>query len=746
WLYCDAASRQIERQMRLPVWVIRQGRKIQIPQEKLVRGDLMILEEGSVVPFTAYLVSREELTVWTEKNGRYCAMKKRGGVFFGQENPPNILRQGDIVRQGRAIALVIAPSEEAFLKGTDEGMPTQLLNIGRMVSRICYLLAFLMMAISFFVFRDSAAILTTLLCVAALMALSPLEWLDFLAEAIFYIKNASLLRARGTYIKSLRRIYRLAHADCVVLPSSFFVSGDTTYVNSFLNAAGTAVPLKKGSRELSFVASCLCAMEQENGARQKRLSEFFAASSYKELPRLLCLNEVGGEKEYASVATFRWESGGKPFSLVGGDAAFLLSHILYAKENGRTHLLDAKTKEKLLSVISLYKTNGYRVVAYAESSFVPRHKDEPLSFDALCDMKLCGFLVLGALPNREVNEFFQRTVKEGKKAVIFYNGADPSDLLHTFSKRFSFDLVEGVNSDFENKVAAFAAAEERHFLILCGVTPLQKAGTVRALEAVGYSVAAYGEGFAEHRMLCAARAAVSLPFAAKASACGVVYDTAEVHSEKSIRSLDEAKHTAKDMIGAVCSLTVYLSVSLLLRTAVSFFGIFFSLTLLSPWMLLAFGVALDLSVVFGLAYMHFPQGANGEEKKTLSHVFAWIGASAPTALAMGIIAVCVSLYPSAFPFTALLFASVSLILLLNVTLLSFSRVRVAGAAVLFPLYSLCLAGALLLTGMGGSLSSLPVAFSLLCWVLLPLVVFIVAEKLLQIFFKNHIKIKEIYYE
>ncbi len=746
WLYCGSVSSQVEKQMRLPVCVIRQGKKQLLAQEELVSGDLLVLEEGSVLPFSAYLISGEEITVWTEKNGRHYAVKKRGGVFFESENPPNILRQGDVIREGQALAFAIAPHKEAFIRKTDEGIPTHPLSIGGLVSRVCYLIAFVMMGASFFIFKDSADILRVFFFVTALIALSPLEWLDFFSEAIFYIKNAALMRKDGAYIKSLRRAYRLAHADCAVLPSAFFVSGETTYVNSFLNGTGSAVSVKKGSLELSLVASCLCAMEKDNGARQKMLSSFFASAVSKALPELLCFSEVGSGKEYASVASFRLDAQSKPFSLVGGDVSFLLPHILYAKENGRTHLLDAKTKEKILSAVSLYKTNGYRVVAYAQTSFVPRGAGEKIGFDALCDMKLCGFLVLGALPNREINDFLQKTVKEGKKAVVFYNGVDPSNLLQSFSKKFTFHVLHGSDATFENKIASFAADPALHFLLLCGASPVQKAGTVRALEAVGYSVAAYGESFAEHRMLCAAKSALSAPFARKDFACDVVYETAEAHLEKRIRSLGETQSVAKDMVGAVTNLTVTLSVSLLLRAFVMLFGVLFSRFLLSAALLLAFGVAFDLSLAFCLAHMRFPQGVNGEERKNLSHVFAWITAALPAALTIGGIAVCVSLWPAAFPFSSSLFVALSFILLLNVTLLTFARVKASVFTVFFSFYSFFLVCLLVLTGAAGALASVPTLFSLLCWVLLPLAVFIASEKLLQIFFKNHINLKEIYYE
>ena len=154
WLYSAGVSSQVEAQMRPSVWVIRQGKRMQVPQEELVYGDLLWLEEGSVLPFTAFLVSSEEITVWTERGGKYLAVKKKSGVFFESENPPNILCQGDVVRQGKAMALLVAPHKEAFQVKTDAEMPTHLFSIGRMVSRICYVLSFLMMALSFLLFKE----------------------------------------------------------------------------------------------------------------------------------------------------------------------------------------------------------------------------------------------------------------------------------------------------------------------------------------------------------------------------------------------------------------------------------------------------------------------------------------------------------------------------------------------------------------------------------------------------------------
>ena len=175
-------------------------------------------------------------------------------------------------------------------------------------------------------------------------------------------------------------------------------------------------------------------------------------------------------------------------------------------------------------------------------------------------------------------------------------------------------------------------------------------------------------------------------------------------------------------------------------------GYYIGVFLLSPLLLCVFGVAVDLTVVFCLAFMHFSKGANGEEGKSLSHIFAWITAAFFSSLALGSIAVYGMKNPSVFPFSVELLVSVSLLLLLNMTLLSFSRVKLSVASLAFPFYTVLLAGLLVLVGGSQVFVGASALFALVSWVLLPIIVFAIAEKLFQLFFKNHIKIKEIYYE
>ncbi|MBP3436883.1 MAG: cation-transporting P-type ATPase [Clostridia bacterium] len=747
WLFSSSVSKQMEEQGRLPVTVVRSGKKRKIRQEDIVCGDLLALEEGSILPFTAYLLSATPIAVWTQKDGKYKTLQKCGGVCFGEETPKNILKQGDVIRQGKCFAIVLDPTQEKLRQGhIKETLPSNLSGTAKMVFRICFTIAFCMFVLSFFVFADTGAILTAFSCVAALLAFSPLEWADFLGEAIFYLKNNRLLRQRNACIRSLEKAHRFAHTDCFIFPTSLLFSSESSFVHAFLNGTGSVTPLKKGSEELTFVSTCLCAIEKNSGGGQKSISDFFASYAQKTLPRVTAFSQLsfGEKKDFSVVSLFG--AGQKPFSLIGGDAASLLKHTLYAKENGRTHLLDAQTKENILKKIVAYQEKGYRVVAYAQSSYVLRRNGEAVNSDAFCDMKLCGLLIIGSKVNKDASEFLEKIQKEGKKAVILYNGFDAKELLLSFSKKFAFEIVLGSDEAFETKVAAFAADKKRSFLLLCGADAVQKAGTARALGAVGYAVAAFGEQFEEHRMLCAAQTAVTAVLGQDNRASEVVYDSAEVHTEKTLHGLLYAQSIAKDMTGAFTLLTLYLSVSLLLRTTIAFFGAFFSVFLLSPLLLCVFGVAVDLTVVFCLAFMHFSKGANGEEGKLLSHIFAWITAAFFSALALGSIAVYGMKNPSVFPFSVELLVSVSLLLLLNMTLLSFSRVKLSAASLAFPFYTVLLAGLLVLVGGSQVFVGASALFALVSWVLLPIIVFAIAERLFQLFFKNHIKIKEIYYE
>lgn len=110
--------------------VVRDGRRQEVPAEKLVPGDLLVLEAGRRVPADARLVESNRLAVSEASlTGESVPVDKEAGLILAPETPlaerRNLIFAGTNVVRGRGTALV-----------TSTGMTTELGRIAAMAAEV----------------------------------------------------------------------------------------------------------------------------------------------------------------------------------------------------------------------------------------------------------------------------------------------------------------------------------------------------------------------------------------------------------------------------------------------------------------------------------------------------------------------------------------------------------------------------------------------------------------------------------
>ena len=118
----------LQNQEQILTWVIRDSQQMEIPTEKLVIGDILLLKSGSYIPADARLIEADNLIVdESPLTGESIPITKTITPVFGENIPladrSNMVYQGTFVTGGQGLAVVVATG-----RFTEMGKIQQLVN------------------------------------------------------------------------------------------------------------------------------------------------------------------------------------------------------------------------------------------------------------------------------------------------------------------------------------------------------------------------------------------------------------------------------------------------------------------------------------------------------------------------------------------------------------------------------------------------------------------------------------------
>lgn len=172
------------------VTVMRDGEAFLIPATRVVRGDVIVLHAGDILPCDCRLLSDEELTVrltWreSEKPTPHLYRKRADRVYaygdaVSHPNAENMVYGGSVIVSGSAVALAVELGETSFLgrlgerrtadRRTDGATPEGLLPYCRLLSFVSLLLLFLCGITALFVAPKDYTALRVFLSVCVMSA------------------------------------------------------------------------------------------------------------------------------------------------------------------------------------------------------------------------------------------------------------------------------------------------------------------------------------------------------------------------------------------------------------------------------------------------------------------------------------------------------------------------------------------------------------------------------------------------
>ena len=531
--------------------VIREGKELLIPDNEVVPGDIIILQEGEKVPADARIFETSNLKIdEAALTGESTPVQKVADVIKNAEatvsEQKNILFKGTHIVAGNGKAVVIATGTETVIGAISKKISTitsemPLKTNIRHLSKIIIItvasidvLLFLLgiisgkpakemftvvVSLSVSIIPEGLPIVMTLVLATGVWRMSKQNALVKKFEAVEALGQASIIAVdkTGTITKN-EMVVQKVYVDEKI----FEVSGVGYEPKGEIQLQGNAID-SANHPELLLMGkiSALCAnarvmfVEKENAWRVAGdpteaallvLAEklgFHKDDLERESP---LVDEIPFDYKLKYHATVHKIDGQKLLTVIGAPETILdLSHNVW--RGGKSHPLQQEDKQKLESIFSSLSQEGLRVVALAKI------KDVPASIkpSEIKSLTFVGFLGMKDALRIEVASAMQKAVSAGIRVVMITG--DHKITAQAIGKEAGIyqagDIVL-TGADINSLSSAELTKKLATTSVFARMTPEHKLKIIQAYKARGEIVAMTGDGVNDAPSLVAADLGVAM--------------------------------------------------------------------------------------------------------------------------------------------------------------------------------------------------------------------------------------------
>lgn len=435
------------------VTAVRNGQRMDLPAEQLVRDDIVFLRAGNQVPADAQVCEGAPEVNEALLTGEAASVQKQLG---------DDLMSGSFLVAGTCLARLTRVGEEAYAAQLvrEAKKPTrhrsEMMNsLDKLVRCIGILLAPLgicMFLKQFFLLRTGMnyAVTST---VAAVIGMVP-EGL-YLLTSVALALGVLILARRRVLVHELSCIENLARVDVVCFDKTGTLTEGAMEVTDVLPAPGL-----KRDELLPWAAAFLRADESDNPT-SRALRTYLASDSAPDW--------TGGEQiPFSSARKFSARLAPDGMWYVLGAPEYVLPH-------------DAPELASLESALS----RGLRVLAFARTTEAP-------ATGKVCDASLLGFFFLADALRPDAHETLEYFYRQGVDVKILSgdHAAAVADIARRAGVRNAERYIDASTLTTEEQLRA-AALE---YTVFGRLTPGQKRVLIHALQQAGHSVAMTGDG------------------------------------------------------------------------------------------------------------------------------------------------------------------------------------------------------------------------------------------------------------
>ena len=533
-------SEALKNLIKFKVKVIRNNKHYEINSEKVVPGDIIVLESGTQVSADARILSCNNLTVdESVLTGESIGVTKTDDVSAVDEESRNtMVYAGTSVLTGRALAMVIATGINTEVgqiaqkvTTTEESKSPLTIRMEKFSKQISMIIVVISLIIGVVLFIKGYEPMDIFLSVVALSVSAMPEGLP-LALTMALTIGSNKMGKRNVIVKKLNSVESLG--SCTVIASDKtgtltvneqtakiikLCNGDTFNIEgNGYNDEGNVICEENANIENAEYISILGAINNEASLeKEKNKWKYYGDSidvAFLALSRKLKTNnikyktilEVPYESEKKFSAVF-YTKDDKTYCTAKGSLEIILEFCNHSYVNGKKVKLN---KEEILKQNEELSSNGYRVIALCDGEVPTSKKYTEKDIKHLNFVGLVGFI---DPVRKEATESIRLCKKAGIKVLMItgdhaltayaiakdLNMVDSKDEVVTGS---DLDLHIDSDKDFDKFI--------KDKKVFARVTPLQKLKIVESLKRQGEFVAVTGDGVNDAPAIKAANIGVAM--------------------------------------------------------------------------------------------------------------------------------------------------------------------------------------------------------------------------------------------
>lgn len=514
--------------------VIRDGKKMQIPAENVLEGDLLYIQSGMYVPADARIVSETDLTVnESSLTGEWIDVKKQIGSV--EESAPitdrhNMIWRGTLVTNGTATALVTAIGKDTQIGVIAEGLIEKLntntplqKSIKRLALVLTYVISFAIVGIfAIGLFRGEPLSEMLLISIAIAVAAMP-QGLPAAVTVVLAIGMEAILKKNGL-VRNLLAAETLGSTTVILTDKTGTLTKAEMRISSIVTGQSfehkklekdTEKTLTHGSDERDVLAMAVLTADAYVEGYDNALSEWVVRGGPVERAIIHAGLEANltqerlGEKNpemdripFSSTlkfsATLNGAAEGKHYVYMKGAPEMLLDASTHVYTNGKQKKLTQALRKKFNDELQEKAKQGLRLigVAYKEATydvFPEDVKNEDNTF--VSNLVFCGLLMIHDPVRDDVHVSIQEAQSAGTRVVMVTgdnaNTAKRVAVEVGIAKEQSEVLV---GSDLESMTDKELYKALQTVSVFARILPDQKKRLVKVLRSQGESVAMTGDG------------------------------------------------------------------------------------------------------------------------------------------------------------------------------------------------------------------------------------------------------------
>lgn len=487
--------------------VIRDGKETIIPASKLVRGDIIEVRAGDLVPADARLITSHSLFAQESAltgESVPCEKDARAAVKKGSEQAEikNMIFSSTVITAGHARAVVTetgmdtAVGKIAHLLNTEDEPTTplqiKLAKIGKALGIGALSVCALIFMLS--ILRGMGVLSAFMLSVSLAVAAIP-EGLPAVVTVVLSLGVQRMAKSNAV-IRRLPAVETLGAATYICSDKTGTLTQNKMTVTAACSAS-EEIPLTGDAAKKLFALAALCCDAKHTGkgevsgepteAAIVAAAERSGTDTEKLRRKMPRTDEVpfSSERKMMSVAI---KDGDKAITVAKGAPDVLIKHCTDIILNGRKSPMTSALREKILRLNSSLADRALRVIAVAAGDTKNGKPDET-------GLAFCGLIGMEDPPRKEAYEAVKTCRRAGITPVMITG--DHAGTACATAKKLgilsrSGECLTGAQIDKmgENE---FAQAV-RTCRVYARVTPEHKVRIVKALRAHGEIVAMTGDG------------------------------------------------------------------------------------------------------------------------------------------------------------------------------------------------------------------------------------------------------------